>query len=88
LSRMPRQASLVSVRCMSGNDEGNKAGETLSKKGAADQAQYFRQLEREQLKALKKHHDQEIREHEEDIKRLQERIQQHKERLGKLNKHE
>ena len=52
------------------------------------QAQYFRQLEREQLRALKKHHDQEIKEHEEDIKRLQERIQQHKDRLDKLNKHE
>ena len=41
LSRMPRQASLVSVRCMSGNDEGNKAGETLSKKGAADQVTIY-----------------------------------------------
>jgi len=88
LTRMPRQASVMPVRCMSGKDDGNKAGETLSKKGAADQAQYFRQLEREQLRALKKHHDQEIKEHEEDIKRLQERIQQHKDRLDKLNKHE
>ena len=37
LTRMPRQASVMPVRCMSGKDDGNKAGETLSKKGAADQ---------------------------------------------------
>lgn len=41
LSRMPRLANVVSVRCMSGKAEGNKAGDTLSKKGAADQVTIY-----------------------------------------------
>lgn len=74
------------VRMMS--KDNNSAGDKLTQKANADQNQYFRQLERQQLLALKKHHDNEIKEHEEDIARLQRKIKEHKERLGQLKQHE
>lgn len=65
-------------------EEGGK----LAKKAAADESQYIRQIEKEQWKALKKHHTDEIKEHKEDIKRLQKRIKEHEERLQKITHHE
>jgi len=78
-----RQRGLsLAVRAMSGEikDEGGK----LAKKAAADESQYIRQIEREQWKALKKHHTEEIEEHKRDIKRLQQRIKEHEDRLEKI----
>ena len=80
--------SRIILRSMSSGGDGNKVNEKLTKKGAADENQYFRQLEREQLSALKDHHNDEIKEHEADIKRLQEKIEQHKKRLEQLQKHD
>ena len=79
-----RVTSPVVTRMMSNEGAIKEEGGKLAKKAAADENQYVRQLEQEQLKALRKHHQEEIREHEEDIKRHQKRIEEHKERLNDL----
>merc|ERR1719402_1578030 len=50
------------------------AGGAFGKMEAAHEEQYFRQLQAEQLKALKKHHDEEIEAHEREINRHAEEI--------------
>jgi len=81
---LPRASAITSSRLMSEDGGITEEGGKLAKRAAADEAQYVRQLEEEQWKALRKHHQDEINEHLEDIKRHEAKIQQHKERLAKL----
>ncbi|PIK55930.1 putative ATPase inhibitor, mitochondrial [Apostichopus japonicus] len=55
------------------------AGGAFGKMEAAHEEQYFRKLQQEQLKTLKKHHDDEIDAHESEINR-------HKEAIKRLHK--
>jgi len=80
---LPKQNHFMALRAMS-DGAIKKEGGKLSKKASADENQYIRQLEREQLAALKDHHHEEIADHEAEIKRLQDKIVQHKARLDKL----
>ena len=80
---IPKQNQFMALRAMS-DGAIKKEGGKLAKKAAADENQYIRQLEREQLKALRDHHHEEIADHENEIKRLQDKITQHKARLDKL----
>ncbi|XP_078485169.1 uncharacterized protein LOC100185859 [Ciona intestinalis] len=89
--RLARTANLtwrVSAPRMSRamSDEGaiRQEGGKLAKKAAADENQYIRQLEAEQMKALRKHHLEEIEEHKQVIERLQSRIKQHEEKLQQI----
>lgn len=44
----------------------------------------FREREREQLAALRKHHEEEIHHHQKEIERLQKEIERHKSKIKKL----
>jgi len=61
------------------------AGGAFGKMEAAHEEQYFRQLQQEQLKALKKHHDEEIEAHEREINRHEEAINRLKKRKNEIN---
>ncbi|XP_041471525.1 ATPase inhibitor A, mitochondrial-like [Lytechinus variegatus] len=61
------------------------AGGAFGKMEAAHEEQYFRQLQAEQLKALKKHHDEEIEAHEREIRRHEEAIHRLKKRKGEID---
>lgn len=82
-----RLITTANVRVMSSDGAIRDAGGVLSDKEKAEENMYFRQLQAQQLRELKRHHDEEIQEHEKDIKRLQERIETHKKRLKELEKH-
>ncbi|XP_071804700.1 ATPase inhibitor mai-2, mitochondrial-like [Asterias amurensis] len=60
------------------------AGGAFGKMEAAHEDQYFRQLQAEQLKALKKHHDDEIEAHEREINRHIESINRLKKRKHEI----
>ncbi|KFP25449.1 hypothetical protein N325_00203, partial [Colius striatus] len=45
---------------------------------------YFREKERQQLAALRKHHEEEIDHHKKEIERLQKEIERHKHKIKKL----
>merc|ERR1712080_103049 len=79
------------VRMMSndtGRSEGavREAGGAFSKKEKAQEDQFFRQQQQDQLKKLKNAHKDEIKAHKDEIKRHQEAIQRHKEKIGELDK--
>lgn len=76
-----------SIRTMSNEGSIRDAGGALSEKEKAEENLYFRKLQQEQLKALKSHHDEEIKSHEDEIKRLQNKIKEHKDKIDKLDKH-
>ena len=82
--QLPRVTVITSSRLMSEDGGITEEGGKLAKKAAADESQYVRQLEEEQWKALRQHHQDEINEHMEDIKRHEAKITEHKERLAKL----
>ena len=63
-----------------------EAGGAFGKKEKAQEDQFFRQQQQEQLKKLKNAHNDEIKAHESEIKRHQEAIQRHKEKIGELSK--
>ncbi|XP_022083449.1 ATPase inhibitor A, mitochondrial-like [Acanthaster planci] len=63
------------------------AGGAFGKMEAAHEEQYFRQLQAEQLKALKKHHDEEIEAHEREINRHAEEIKRLKKRRREIDSH-
>ncbi|KAF7210923.1 ATPase inhibitory factor 1 [Nothobranchius furzeri] len=60
------------------------AGGAFGKREAAEEELYFRQKEREQLEALRKHHSEEIEHHKKEIERLQKEIDRHKGKIRKL----
>ncbi|OQR70801.1 ATPase inhibitor [Tropilaelaps mercedesae] len=62
------------------------AGGSMGKREAAQEEQYFRQKQAEQLAALHEHIEEEIRQHEEQIKQHQESIKKSKEKLANLKK--
>jgi len=72
----------------SGGSDGaiREAGGAFGKREAAQEEQYFRKLQQEQLKGLKSHLDEEVAHHEEEIKRHQERIKSLKDKAKKLDK--
>lgn len=74
-------------RCMTSDGAIRDAGGALSEKEKAEENLYFRKLQQEQLKALKQHHDEEIKSHEDEIARLQKKIEEHKGKIDKLDKH-
>ncbi|XP_008846181.1 ATPase inhibitor, mitochondrial [Nannospalax galili] len=61
-----------------------EAGGAFGKREKAEEDRYFREKTREQLAALKKHHEDEIELHEEEIKRLQKQIERHKKKIKYL----
>ncbi|XP_033640760.1 ATPase inhibitor, mitochondrial-like isoform X1 [Asterias rubens] len=79
----------LSVEAGGGGDE--EPNDTPSKKTidteAAYQAvnQYFKQLQAEQLRALRKHHDEEIEAHEREINRHTESINRLKKRKNEIS---
>ncbi|XP_030830079.1 ATPase inhibitor mai-2, mitochondrial-like [Strongylocentrotus purpuratus] len=60
------------------------AGGAFGKMEAAHEEQYFRALQAEQLKALKKHHNDEIEAHESEIRRHEESIKRLKKRKDEI----
>ncbi|XP_071810961.1 ATPase inhibitor mai-2, mitochondrial-like [Apostichopus japonicus] len=88
----PISAAVFQTRCFSSGEWGSGAGKgggtggsirdaggAFGKMEAAHEEQYFRKLQQEQLKTLKKHHDDEIDAHESEINR-------HKEAIKRLHK--
>uniref|UniRef100_A0A8C4UN04 ATPase inhibitor, mitochondrial n=1 Tax=Falco tinnunculus TaxID=100819 RepID=A0A8C4UN04_FALTI len=61
-----------------------EAGGAFGKKQAAEEERYFREKEREQLSALRKHHEEEIDHHKKEIERLQKEIERHKHKIRQL----
>lgn len=80
-------AAVTPARAMSGDGAIRDAGGALSDKEKAEENMYFRKLQQEQLKSLKKHHDDEIKNHEDEIARLQKKIEEHKGKIDTLDKH-
>ena len=64
------------------------AGGSFAKKGQAQEDQYYRQVQAEQLKKLKGQHKDHIQNHQMEIKRLQSLIDRHKEDIQELEEHE
>ncbi|XP_003799883.1 ATPase inhibitor, mitochondrial [Otolemur garnettii] len=62
-----------------------EAGGAFGKKEQAEEERYFRAQAKEQLAALKKHHEDEIGHHKREIERLQKEIERHKQKIKKLN---
>ncbi|XP_016074694.1 PREDICTED: ATPase inhibitor, mitochondrial [Miniopterus natalensis] len=61
-----------------------EAGGAFGKKEKAEEDRYFRERSKEQLAALKKHHEDEIIHHKKEIERLQKEIERHKHTIKKL----
>uniref|UniRef100_A0AAQ4P0M5 ATP synthase inhibitory factor subunit 1a n=1 Tax=Gasterosteus aculeatus aculeatus TaxID=481459 RepID=A0AAQ4P0M5_GASAC len=61
------------------------AGGAFGKREVAEEERYFRQKEKEQMEALRKHHVEEIEHHKKEIERLQKEIDRHKGKIRKLN---
>ncbi|XP_004678742.1 PREDICTED: ATPase inhibitor, mitochondrial [Condylura cristata] len=64
------------------------AGGAFAKREKAEEDRYFRQKTKEQLSALKEHHEDEIVHHKKEIERLQKEIERHKHRIKKLKLHD
>jgi len=64
------------------------AGGAFAKREAAQEDQYFRKLQSEQLKKLKSHVDEEIKHHKEEMERHQEAIEKLKKRAKEMEKKE
>ncbi|KAJ1065131.1 hypothetical protein K5549_005940 [Capra hircus] len=54
----------------------------------AEEERYFRARAKEQLAALKKHHENEISHHAKEIERLQKEIERHKQSIKRLKQSE
>ena len=61
-----------------------ESGGSLGKRGAAQEDQYFRKKQAEQLEAMKKHLSDEISAHEKLIKQHEDAIQKSKDQIKKL----
>ncbi|KAM8959617.1 ATPase inhibitor, mitochondrial [Lycaon pictus] len=61
-----------------------EAGGAFGKREQAEEERYFRARTREQLAALKKHHEDEISHHIKEIERLQKEIERHKKKIKNL----
>ncbi|XP_010767799.1 ATPase inhibitor A, mitochondrial [Notothenia coriiceps] len=61
-----------------------EAGGAFGKRQAQEE-HYFRQKEKAQMEALRKHHSEEIEHHKTEIERLQREIDRHKGKIRKLN---
>ncbi|XP_070260607.1 ATPase inhibitor, mitochondrial [Myotis yumanensis] len=64
-----------------------EAGGSFAKREKAEEERYFRERTKEQLAALKKHHEEEINHHKKEIERLQKEIERHKQNIKKLKDH-
>ncbi|EPY89184.1 ATPase inhibitor; mitochondrial [Camelus dromedarius] len=64
------------------------AGGAFGKREQAEEERYFRARTREQLAALKKHHENEISHHHQEIEHLQKEIERHKQAIKKLKQHD
>ncbi|OXA57327.1 ATPase inhibitor, mitochondrial [Folsomia candida] len=85
------QPSNLTLKAMFSGKDGEAgairgAGGAFGKREQAQEEQYFRKLQQEQLKSLKSHLDEEVAHHESEIKRHQQRIKQLKEKTDKLDK--
>ncbi|XP_072032270.1 ATPase inhibitor mai-2, mitochondrial-like isoform X2 [Amphiura filiformis] len=91
-------AAVCQVRCMAGGESGSGAGRgggtggsirdaggSFGKMEAAHEEQYFRKLQSEQFKNLKRHHDDEIEAHEREIRRHQEEVHRLKKRVDEID---
>ncbi|ELK02058.1 ATPase inhibitor, mitochondrial [Pteropus alecto] len=65
-----------------------EAGGAFGKREQAEEERYFRARTKEQLAALKKHHEDEIGHHRKEIERLQKEIERHKQTIKKLKEHD
>ncbi|XP_008518370.1 ATPase inhibitor, mitochondrial [Equus asinus] len=65
-----------------------EAGGAFGKREQAEEERYFRKRTREQLAALKKHHEDEISHHVKEIEHLQKEIERHKQRIKTLKDHD
>lgn len=87
------------VRCMSGGERGSgvgkgggsggavrDAGGAFGKRQAAKEEEYFRNLNKSQLDALKNSFEDEIEYHKDEIEDHQEAIERHKRKLEELKK--
>ncbi|XP_019588923.2 ATPase inhibitor, mitochondrial [Rhinolophus sinicus] len=61
-----------------------EAGGAFGKREQAEEERYFRARTKEQLAALKKHHEDEIIHHKKEMERLQKEIERHKQAINKL----
>ncbi|XP_004741089.1 ATPase inhibitor, mitochondrial [Mustela nigripes] len=61
-----------------------EAGGAFGKREQAEEERYFRARTKEQLAALKKHHEEEITHHLKEIERLQKEIERHKKKIKHL----
>ncbi|KAL7381323.1 hypothetical protein ABVT39_003929 [Epinephelus coioides] len=61
-----------------------EAGGAFGKREAAQEERYFRQKEKEQMAALRKHHSEEIDHHKKEIERLKKEIERHEGKIRKL----
>ncbi|XP_006975658.2 ATPase inhibitor, mitochondrial [Peromyscus maniculatus bairdii] len=64
-----------------------EAGGAFGRREKAEEDRYFREKTKEQLAALRKHHEEEIKHHEEEIERLQKQIDRHKKKIKNLHHH-
>ncbi|XP_004592237.1 ATPase inhibitor, mitochondrial [Ochotona princeps] len=61
-----------------------EAGGAFGKREKAEEDRYFRAKSKEQLAALKRHHEDEIEHHKKEIERLQKEIERHKHKIRSL----
>nr|AAB69647.1 ATPase inhibitor [Mus musculus] len=61
-----------------------EAGGAFGKREKAEEDRYFREKTKEQLAALRKHHEDEIDHHSKEIERLQKQIDRHKKKIQQL----
>ncbi|XP_050695355.1 ATPase inhibitor mai-2, mitochondrial-like [Eriocheir sinensis] len=93
-----RSPLALCVRTMTKGDPGSGAGQgggsggtirdaggAFGKREAAQEEQYFRKREREQLEKMRKGLKQEVEFHKKQIKAHEEALKRHKERLGDLD---
>ncbi|XP_049631171.1 LOW QUALITY PROTEIN: ATPase inhibitor, mitochondrial [Suncus etruscus] len=65
-----------------------RGGGAFAKREKAEEERYFRARSKEQLAALKQHHEDEIDIHKKEIERLQKEIERHKKKIHMLKKHD
>ncbi|XP_019505666.1 PREDICTED: ATPase inhibitor, mitochondrial [Hipposideros armiger] len=87
--RAMQARSFSSDRSDSGSSAGSirEAGGAFGKREQAEEERYFRARTKEQLAALKKHHENEIIHHKKEMERLQKEIERHKQAINQLKQH-
>ncbi|KAJ0003455.1 hypothetical protein NQD34_008553, partial [Periophthalmus magnuspinnatus] len=61
-----------------------EAGGAFGRRQAAEEERYFKQKEKEQMEALRKHHSEEIDHHKKEIERLRKEICRHEGKIRRL----